>query len=220
MHPAERLRQLAGAQHGVVLRSQLAGLGVDRAALRRFRSGGWVVPLRRGAWLVAASPDPSHHAAAAVLLAEPGAWLSHWSAASFHRLPHVVPGPDLELTVLGSRYVRMQGVSTHYVPVLEPPDSQVVRGLPMTSPARTLIDVAPRLPAGLVERVVDEGVVSRLWTPETLCSALERAPASSDTTALRAVLDDRLGRSGGTVPWRRGPCGYSTASAHSRSTSK
>lgn len=67
-------------------------------------------------------------------------------------------------------------------------------GVPLTTPARTLVDLASRLSPALIAKVVDEGAVCRLWTPDSLRAAVDRVSRHRrGTAALRRVLEDRSG---------------------------
>jgi very-short-patch-repair endonuclease len=200
---ADRLIRLAGAQHGVILSLQVADLGVPRGLFRRFQRDGWVQRLRRGAWVVAEKPSAWHQTVAVSLLAGPSACLSHWTAASVQTLPHIQAGDLLEISVPRPRVVRMQGVVVHPVPPWASQDTTVSRGLPLTSPARTFVDIASRLPDSLYERAIDEGVVRRLWTPASLLDTLDRAPVSPATGALRAILGGRAGQPTADSPFEQ-----------------
>jgi very-short-patch-repair endonuclease len=62
-------------------------------------------------------------------------------------------------------------------------------GLPVTAPARTLLDLSGLLPARELERAVEEAERTRLVRPAQLAALLARSPGRHGTAALRALLE-------------------------------
>ena len=58
-------------------------------------------------------------------------------------------------------------------------DVELKRGIPVTSPCRTLVDLAGRLGPFLTEKTLDEGLIRRLWTVPELRDCLARARANA-----------------------------------------
>lgn len=166
--------RLADRQHGVVLSSQLRSEGISHEVLRRLAGQGWLVPVRRGAWAVGRSPTPWQQVVAAGLLAGPSAALSHTTAARIHRFSSVAGGPGAEVSVRYPRNPRMEGVCVHRMRDLDPLDLQEVRGLSVTTPARTLVDLASRLPDPLIGTIFDEALIARALEAETVRAVLDR----------------------------------------------
>jgi very-short-patch-repair endonuclease len=67
-------------------------------------------------------------------------------------------------------------------------DVTILRSVPITSVARTLVDLAAVLPAQVVERAMHEAEVLRLFDARKLQEALARAPTARGTRRLRAML--------------------------------
>jgi len=87
--------------------------------------------------------DPQALIAAAVLAGGPTAVASHGSAAwLWGWLPHDQPPPEISLPT-GDR--RPRRILTHRCPSLQPRDVTRQHGVPTTAPARTALDLAPRL---------------------------------------------------------------------------
>ena len=118
--------------------------------------------------------------------------VSHTSAAVRYPLYGIV-AEGIELTVPNKVNRRMQGVTVHRSSTVLPGDVLYRHGIAMTSPVRTLIDLAERLSSPLLGRIVDEGAISRLFTVEMVMARLNRyglsAPGHSE---LRQVLQTRL----------------------------
>ncbi len=120
---------------------------------------------------------------AAVLACGAAAVLSHRSAAVCWRC---TDGPDLVPHVTAPDRLRPAGVVAHRGR-LAPADMTVRNGIPVTSPARTLVDLAQILSDEDLERVVREAQFRRLFDPRAIRDALQRRP----NARLRQLLDDR-----------------------------
>ena len=138
------------------------GLDPDvlRAALRRHE----LHPLQRGVYHRGRGAPPLQRARAAVLaVAEPGAAASHTTAARVHGL--VVPkgGPEHVTLPRSERRPHRDRLRLHTAR-LHPADLMEVAGVPVTAPARTLVDLCRCLgrtdAVWAVERALAAGVVT------------------------------------------------------------
>ena len=159
-----RLAGVAVAQAGAFTRAQARGAGFTAAQIeRRARSGSWVRVLP-GVFHHATTPaSPDLAQWAAVLWAGPDCALSHTSAAAVWRLVPV--GSDRpELIVPRTRAPRARGVLVHRVARIADADVLELRGLPVTAPVRTVIDLAgvlgERELAAVVERARSRGLLT------------------------------------------------------------
>jgi predicted transcriptional regulator of viral defense system len=147
---------LADAQHGVVARRQLAALGLSDAAITRRVKGGRLRSLHRGVFAF------GHRAMrvegrwmAAVLACGDRAVLSHASAAAAWDLASVGSGP-VHVTVPGDHgRARRTGVRVHRSRTLTPAQTTTLRGIPITTRERTIIDLAMRLNGRPLERLLN-----------------------------------------------------------------
>lgn len=182
------LAAIAASQRGVVTHEQLVAAGLGRGAIRHRLERGRLHPLYRGVYLlghcVPVALAPEH---GAVLACGPGVALSHRSAAYVWRLPVRVPDV-VEITVAG-RDVRRTGIRIHRVPALHPRDVRRHKGLPLTAPARTLLDLAAVIPRETLEQAVAEAIARHLVTTSALRETLGRSPRRHGAKALRALLD-------------------------------
>jgi very-short-patch-repair endonuclease len=71
------------------------------------------------------------------------------------------------------------------------PDLTRHRGIPVTTPIRTLVDLATRFGRGALEAAINEADKLDLVDPEALRSALDALPGQRGVPALRATLDRR-----------------------------
>lgn len=195
------IASLAARQRGVVTRRQLlaAGLG-PRGVERRLVDGdlhhfdGGLA----GAYLVGhAVAVPWARETAALLLCGSDelhgrtAALSGASALFVHGLG---PAPPVvEVTVPGRVAPRRRGVRGHATLTYTPADVTRVHGLPVTTPARTLLEMAPRVPGRELERALDRARLQRLVTDPELDAVLARAPGLRGARVLGALLEAERG---------------------------
>jgi hypothetical protein len=178
------LSQLASLQHGVVTRGDLASLGFGRRQIERRTADGRLVRAHRGVYAVGhAALSREGRWMAAVLACGDGAVLSHRSAAVCWGC---ADREDVVPHVTASHRLRPAGVVAHRGR-LAPADMTVRNGIPVTSPARTLVDLAQILSEEDLERVVRQAQFRRLFDPHAIRDALQRRPSA----LLRQLLDDR-----------------------------
>jgi very-short-patch-repair endonuclease len=188
--------KLVEAQHGVVARRQLLELGLNSDAITHRLQRGRLHPIHRGVYALGRR-DVSRlgKLMAAVLSCDPGAVLSHASAGELLGIlvPRagagaLAPAP-IEISVPPSRRPRHSGVKVHQRTCLAPPDVVLREGIPVTSPIRTLLDLASRLAPWRLEAAINEADKSDLIDPETLRALLEKRGGEHGVPALRRVLD-------------------------------
>ena len=186
------IARLAARQHGVVTWDQLLRVGVSRGAIAHRLANGRLHRVHRGVYLVGHSVAPPLAAEAAAVLACPeGAVLSHQSAAKLWGLC-AVAGEQIHVTVVG-HHRRHPSIRLHRTTCLESRDVVKRDGLPLTSPARTLLDLAEAVPGRELERALAEAVRARLVRPAQLTSLLARSPGRHGARVLRDQLDSREG---------------------------
>ena len=122
---------------------------------------------------------------AAVLAAGRRAVLSHRSAAALWGLRATVRA-RVEVTV--PRTLRSRPAIEVHVSRLADDEMTLLRGIPVTTPARTLLDLAAVLGARHVERAINEAEVLRLTDPTPLGDLVERHSGCRGTATLRRIL--------------------------------
>lgn len=192
--PLQPLVAIASGQFGMFSLRQASDVGVSRDALRKAAVRGWVSPVRRGVYAFAGvAPTRWQAVYAAALAAGSSAVISHTSAATVHSLYGVAP-VGIELTVPNAEARRLAGVTIHRSTTLRRGDVDFRNRAAVTTPVRTVIDLAPRFHEPLLGKIVDEGSICRLWTPETLMARIDRLPKETPGLAeLRSVLQARTG---------------------------
>jgi hypothetical protein len=111
-----------------------------------------------------------HLAALAELITDIGepCWLSGPTAAALERFEGFVLAPPYHLTTTRERNVRRLGVVIHTSNELDLLDRESVGGLPVTAPARTLIDLAAIAPRAALSAALDGALRDGLISEEFL----------------------------------------------------
>src|SRR3954454_9233525 len=184
---------LAAKQHGVVARRQLLALGVGSEAIQSRRTSRRYVPLHRGVYAVGhAELTPDGFGMAAVLAAGPGAFLHRWSAAGLWALRPFGGRHHVGVPTGGGRRRRryLRAPIVHRVLGVRPEDLTTHRGIPTTTVARTLLDLAGALPAHELRRAVEAAERAELFDLGAVDEVLAAHHGQLGTVALRALLDD------------------------------
>lgn len=125
---------------------------------------------------------------AAVLAAGPEAVLSHRAAGALWRLVPPETGPvDVTVPTSAGRRSR-RALSIHRTSPFDARDITRHLNIPVTTPARTLVDLAALLPRRRLERAIDEAERLKLCDLASLQAALEANRGRPGTAALAAVL--------------------------------
>lgn len=188
---------------GLGLRRRLIAAGYTDREIRRGRRAGELVTVRRGAYvagddarLTDAAARHSLLVAAALPDAGRGSVVSHASAAVLFGLPTwSVPLRRVHLT----RHQRTGGrvgrtVHLHAAP-LAPDEIVEVDGIAVTSPARTVVDLARALPFTVAVAVADAALRLGLVDREDIATAVERAAGWRGSPSARRVVAFADGRS-------------------------
>jgi very-short-patch-repair endonuclease len=183
----QRCSALAGARHQVISREQLLALGFTRHAVTHMLARGDLHLLFRGVYAVG-RPDVTRRGwwMAGVLACGPGAVLSHTSAAELWRIrPGMGP---IHVSAVAVR--RPRGIVPHRR-ALAASDVALHHRIPVTTPIRTLIDIAPGRTRAEIEADVNEADRLGLVDPEELRAALGPHRGHAGIARLRDTLDRR-----------------------------
>jgi very-short-patch-repair endonuclease len=185
------VRELAEAQHGVVARRQLLEVGMSAERITSWIRRGRLVRVRRGAYAVGHSVSTQHGRwMAAVLACGAGALLSHRSAAALWGLrPPGGPFIDATTDVSGARTWR-DGITLHRSTIVAPRFATVHEGIPVTTVAWTLLDLAAVVRAPQLRRAVEVAEHLELFDLTQIDAALAADPGRPGSRKLLALLDD------------------------------
>lgn len=175
------IARLAAGQGGAVARHQLIAEGVTRHQIATRLASGILTPVHPGVYAVGCPVlSPLGGLWAAVLAGGPGTVASFDTAAWRHGW--LGAGGTWHVTRIGDA-ARLPGLWIHGARSLAATDVCIVDGIPCTSPARTLFDLAASRPRRVVERCLDQ------WEQEgRYDSAALKAAARPGRAGCRLVL--------------------------------
>jgi hypothetical protein len=163
--PDEGIAALANRQGGVVSRAQLEALGLERGSIEHRVRIGRLRVVHRGVYAVGHDAIPIRgRLCAALLVAATHSALSHRTAAYLLTLLPSMPA-FVDVTTTGRAPRNRPGLVFHHAKALE---ATTRHGLPVTTPIRTLRDLAATRPHAEVERAASEALVLKLITKHDL----------------------------------------------------
>ncbi len=199
MDQERRIFDLAASQRGLVTHSQLLAHGITDHAIQWWLAAGRLERVHRGVFRTGGSPvEPWQQCLAATLAVGGLVAVSHRAAARCWGVELPV-GLVPEITVSASRSVRLgsgpAGTRRHRSTDLTPDQVVTRMGMPVTDPARTLVDLGAVVHRRLVEDALDDLIGRKLVTIRAARARLDRLAAKgrSGCGVLRMVLDDRTG---------------------------
>lgn len=125
---------------------------------------------------------------AAVLACGPGAALSHHSAAAFWGFGREW-ARGIDVSVRRESYLRRNGIRPRSRPSLPADDVVIRHEIPVTTPARTIVDVATEMGPDRLERAVNEADKLDLIDAEEFGLGLDRFAGEPGVRPLRRLLD-------------------------------
>jgi very-short-patch-repair endonuclease len=135
---------------------------------------------------------------AAVLACGEGAVLSHQAAGELWGLRRRQRGRPIDVTIpQTSGRGRRNRITIHRAPSLRPEECTLHLRIQITTPARTLLDLATKLPRRQLERAIDEGERLNICTQHDLDEVVSVHFGRAGAGALRALLDEH--RAGSTA---------------------
>jgi very-short-patch-repair endonuclease len=180
--PDLRIARLATRQHGVVSIEQLRAAGLSQDSVKRRVRGGRLHRIHRGVYAVGhAAFGNEGRWMAAILACGDGALLSHRSAAELWELLPAQEGPvDVTIPTTGGRR-RREGIRLHRHHSLPIATTSRLKGIPVTTPARTIRDLRRTASTDELRRAIREAQFRRLGLgdeadgePDLTRSKLER----------------------------------------------
>jgi very-short-patch-repair endonuclease len=191
MRHRDDTRALAGfaeRQNGNVTHRQLLNAGLSRDQIKRRVEVGWLVPRHTGVFAVGYRPalrESAWHAA--VLALGRGAVLSYASAAALWGMARATA--VIEVTVpTTAGHVKRDGIVVHRQRL---PAEHVTthRGIPVTTPIRTLLDYAAVAPLNAVFRAFEQAQVHLHIPPAPIAAEVIARPRARGNGKLRKVLE-------------------------------
>jgi hypothetical protein len=187
--PDVQIARRAAAQHGVVKLAQLVAAGLGRGAIALRLRGARLHRLYRSVFAVGHTrlSREGHWLAAAFALGD-GAALSHVTAGALWAIrPSASVATHLTVPTHNGRAQR-PGIIVHRSTTLRPQDVTELAGIPVTSVARTLLDLAGMLAPGPLERAVERSLQLQLFDLVAVRSVLAANPRRRGAAALARIV--------------------------------
>lgn len=193
-----RMDARAAEQYAVMKREHLE-LGLSAQAIGRRLRVGRLRLIHRGVYLVGPVMPPLACELAAIYACGPDATLSHHSASYLWEIrPRPAPQPDIlcdaqDVLVPSADRVRRPGINVRRCSDLRPDERTVHRKILVTTPARTLLDLARVLGTRELEQAVARAEREGLVTLADLHEMVNRHRGQPGTPALRALIEAEIG---------------------------
>ena len=186
----EALADLACRQYGLFSRAQALGLGLtERVIDRRVATGRWLVVARGVYALPGAVGSWRRSLMAACLEAGPRAVVSHEAAGALHGLATLAEGAVV-VTLPHGDHQHLKGGRLRQSTDLRPHHATELEGLPVTTPARTVVDLAACVRSGRLKSVVEDALSAKVVSLDELamCHAELCRPGKRGLTALGRII--------------------------------
>jgi very-short-patch-repair endonuclease len=171
----------------VLTTEQLNAAGLTRNAIAHRLRHGTLQRLWHGVYLLGpGAPGPLSLAQAGLLTVGAG-FISHDWAAYLWRI-RALPELPVTVTIASGSHRGRNEVLVHRTVLTNPRDFTTRLGLPVTSPARTLLDLAPRLTQYALEAAIAEAMVQKIVTEKGLRDILARSGRHPGVGNLAAAL--------------------------------
>lgn len=171
--------ELAAKQWGIVARRQLIATGLSERLVDARAARGELLRLHRGVYAVGHQRLRREGIWLAAVLAVPRGALSHRDAACLHGLRQANHA-KVDVSTPGRGRLDEQGITVHRTRTLDAADLTTVSGIPVTTIARTLVDLAGTVPPDYLAKAIREAEHQR----------------TLDTRAIEATLQRTRGRRG------------------------
>ena len=179
---------VAARQHGVLSVDELLACGLSPDAISVRAHNGRLHPMHRAVYSVG-HPNPTRDGwfLAAVKACGEEAVLGHWSGAM---LVEAIKWEDRypDVLVLGERAPRHPRINGHRTSYLPAEHVTTVRGIPVTTPERTLLDLAGAMPERKLRRAVRQAQYLKLTTVPSLVAVLHGPGPSRGRKKLARIL--------------------------------
>ena len=185
--PAHALEELASRQWGAVSRAQLCEIGVSRDTIDYWVRARRLHVIHRGVYAVGhRALRAEGRRLAAVLACGPGAVLSHRSAAAHWGLLDTQQA-RFDVTAPRSRD-GIPGIRLHTSRSLDEKDTTSHDGIPITTIARTLLDLAATARADQLERALAQAERLELYDHRAILDVVARGNGHRGTQVLAQAI--------------------------------
>jgi very-short-patch-repair endonuclease len=189
-----RVAAVAAQQRGRVARRQLLDVGLTVGQVGLMVRRGRMFRLHQGVYAVGhLAPVALGRETAALLAAGEGALLSHLSAGVLWDMLDDDATDEVHVLVDAARNSRRSGIRCRRSTLIEAADRRTRHGLPVTSPAHVLLDLAGEFDERRLVRAYDRGQIAGILRPRDIEELLRRTTSHPHRRRFAALLGDRPG---------------------------
>ena len=165
-------------------------MGIPEGTIDEWIGCGLLHPIHPGVYAVGHPVlAPGAELLAAVLACGPRAVLSHRSAAELWGMLEPREHMAIQVTAPGHGLDGPQGIYLHKTKVLSSYDCSVVDGIPLTSAARTVFDVASQATRSEVAAAYEVGLIDHRFTRDDMIKMAIRLKGRRGIAKVRALID-------------------------------
>ena len=188
----ELVLRLATRQHGIVTRADALKLGSTPIMIHDRVKSGRLIRVYRGVYRIAGTKEtPNQRVMAACLACGHGAAACRLTAAELWGLPGCV-AREPEIRVPRGMRPRIPGITVHQMD-LASRDCVRLDGIPVTSPTRTLVDIAASVSRDVLEEALDFALHDRLTTVARMQRRVAELSGTRGLATIRALVAARAG---------------------------
>lgn len=182
-------RRIAEEQYGLITAQQAREAGMTRSMIRRRLDNGTWTRLGGGPLRFEGAPDGWRQRVLAACLAHARTVASHRTAGALHGMDGV-RAREIELLTDSAALPKLRLATVRRTRYLPDADVRVLHGIPVTSPARTLLDLGSVCDRPVVRRALEDSLGRRLVSLEQVHDLLRRCGRKGrpGTATLRTLL--------------------------------
>ena len=189
----EIIARLAAGQHGIVTRRQLLGAGIRPEVVARRVTSRRLKRVHQGVYQVGPVVALRAPEMAAVLACGDRAAASHASGTVLWQMLKDRYRPPVVHVIDPVGDHRRPGIRIHHIRTLRPDEVTVLDGIRVTTPARTLYDLASVASARELEQALAEALARRLTTISRIRKLLSRHRHERGTGRLQLLAEVGVG---------------------------
>lgn len=184
---------IARRQHGAVSRAQLVAAGWTESAVDGRVRRGELTVVHRGVYLAGPVGGPRLEETAAILTSPSPIWVSHGSALHLLGVLGSDPKPDPVHVCTRDVRLRRPGIAAHRAIDLADDEVRICGGLPCTTAARSILDIAADGNRERVEYLLGQVFVARQASRGAMLVVIGRHPGRAGVGLIHDLLESDRG---------------------------
>jgi hypothetical protein len=189
--PDDLARGKAREQYQLMRYEQLLECGLSRAAVKRWVRNGKLEPVGHGLYSLGPALHSFRQRVLAACLSVPGGAIAcRGTAAVLYGIPGI-RSPEIEVLTDGRHHIRSTPYLLHRTNYLPDIDVTEVHGIPITTPARTVFDIASAHGPSVGQKAADHLLLRKRLTVARLADQGDRIcqPGRGGSAAFRRIVD-------------------------------